>query len=86
MKFYFLMYLALTEKVLSIQMMLSNWFETNVLPDTKECSKLLCEDLTNHEEFKVDSNGINTHESTQSLLTETSTIIPQECGKMGVED
>ena len=72
--------------MLSIQMMLSNWFETNVVPDTKVCSKLVCEDLTNHEEFKVDLNGINTKESTQSLLTKTLTIIPQECGKMGVED
>ena len=74
------------EKVLSIQITLSNWFETNVLPDTKVCSKLMCEDLTNHEEFKVDLNGMNTHESMQSTLTETSTIIPQECGKMSVEE
>ena len=45
-----------------------------------------CEYLRNQEEFKQDFEENITPESMQSITTYPSTIIPQQCGNLSVED
>ena len=59
----------------------NNAFEEKIGHEVYEC-----EDLSNQEEFMLNSEVDTTHESMEHTMTNSSTIIPHQCGNLSVDE